>query len=221
MGINLVREKYLEALENLKREAIDLGNLVHESMEKSVQALVDGDAKLADVIIKKDPQIYKLGAEIEDKAIQLIALQQPMAKDLRFIVTVLRMVGDLERIGRYSMHIAEIAKEPIRKSLTIRLHQLNHMAATSLNMLNMVLNSLVENKIETLSKLSEMDDEVDKAYNEVFERIVAGVREDPAAIRTGLNLLLVARYLERIADHACNIAERLTFKKTGERVDIK
>lgn len=214
------RQTYDKALEDLQREILRMGSLVEAAIDDAVHSLAKQDSKLAQRVIDGDEAIDDLKREIEDKCMILIATQQPIAKDLRRIGTAFGIITDLERMADHATDIAKItlrlANEPLIKPLI----DIPKMAKLAQNMVRGVLDSYVNADIELAQKACSKDDEIDHLYRQVFDELLEIMQRDPRTVIQGTHLLLVARYLERIADHATNIGEGVLYLETGERKDL-
>jgi len=206
--------KYLE--EKLQQ----MGNLVEDSIARSVEALKNQDLELARKVIEGDDAIDDLEQEIEEKCLEVIATQQPMAKDLRRVATLFKMISDLERMADYATSIAKIilriADEPLIKPLV----DIPRMSYLSQKMVKQSLDAYVREDVELAVAVGRDDDEVDKLFGQIFRELLTIMMENPKTITQATHLLFVSRYLERIADHATNIGEKVIFLVTGKKRDL-
>lgn len=197
-----------------------MGSMVQEIVEESLQALMEQDMERAAKIYEMDDCIDRMELEIEMECMELIALQQPMAKDLRIIGTILKAITDLERMGDHAVNIAKqtklIGKEPFIKPL-VDIPQMAHLAE---NMVAKCLDSFLKEDLTLAKEVSYDDDDVDEIYERVYMELMEMMIEDQKIIKQAFHLLLIARFLERIADHATNISERVIYMVTAERVEI-
>jgi phosphate transport system protein len=216
-------------LKELLGELMVLGNLVERSVVKSIDALKNRDLEIARIVIKEDDQIDRKRFQIEEQCIYLMATQQPLATDLRTIITVVHVAVELERIGDYAEGIAKIGlmmgDEPPLKPLI----DIPRMANQSIDMMHQGKDALVravrmdedEEAIKGQAhQVCEDDDEVDALYDQVYRELLIFMLQDPSCIQRATYLLWVAHNLERIADRATNIAERVLFLITGELVRV-
>jgi phosphate transport system protein len=205
-------------LEKIKKNILSLGALVEERVYMAIKAIEKKDADLAAKIIKADHEIDEMEVDVEEECLKVLALHQPVAIDLRFIVAVIKINNDLERIGDEAVNIAERIQS-IAKPVTISFFfDYSHMAQKAEAMLKQSLDALVNLDYDLAFKVLTMDDEVDNIQSEAYERIKQAMRENPQEIRYLLNLYLISRHLERIADHATNIAEEVIYLIEGEIV---
>ncbi|MBV8460394.1 MAG: phosphate signaling complex protein PhoU, partial [Candidatus Eremiobacteraeota bacterium] len=196
-------------------------SLVEEAITKAVDALARSDVKAAEEILRADDYIDDLNVLIETNCLNLLALQQPMASDLRTIAAMLDIIIDLERIGDHAGDIAQItrnlANEPHLKPLV----DIPLMAAKAREMLRESLDAFSHRDAQAAHDIPRKDDEVDRLYRKVFAELIQFMARDPKAIGRASNLLLVALYLERIADHATNICERVVYMVEGVPKKLK
>lgn len=214
----MTREGLDKSLSELQQELLKMGSMVEESIHLSVNALSKQDIGLAKKIIDGDDLIDDLSLKIEEDCIRLIALQQPIARDLRVITTVLKTVTDLERIADHATNIAEITLRICEHPLIKPLVDIPRMAEMAEAMVRDSLKAFVERDVEFAIATCLKDDQVDQLYeallNELTGFILAGAGS--TTVVQSMNLLFVARYLERVADHATNIGERVIFLVTGK-----
>ncbi len=208
-------------IENLKKRILTLGTVVEEHVYLAVKAISDRDEKLARQVIDGDMKIDELEVELEEECLKLLALHQPVAIDLRFIVAVLKINSDLERIGDLAVNISERAaflavKEPIKMPFDFQ-----KMTEKVRTMLKKSLDSLVNMDPELALKVGKMDDDVDRINRETYQRVAEGMIKHPEQSNCLLHLLSVSRHLERIADLATNIAEDVIYMIDGTIVRHK
>ena len=210
---------FLRELDKIKKMILSLGALVEQRVNRIKQAIEDRDVVIAKEIIHLDHEIDEMEVEIEEECLKIIALHQPVATDLRFLIAVIKINNDLERIGDQVVNIAQrvvsIAKHPVAP------YQFDYsvMADKAEGMLRMSLDSLVNQDLDLAIKVLQLDDEVDsikdEAYDNIKKAIADGVTED---IGYMINLLLISRHIERLADHATNVAEEVVYMIEGEIV---
>lgn len=215
----MTREGFDKSLNELQQEMLRMGSMVEEAIHLSVQALAKQDLKLAEKIINGDDLIDDLSNRIEDDCIRLIALQQPLARDLRVITTVLKTVTDLERIADHATNIAEIVQRIGTDSLIKPLIDIPKMAGMVESMVRDSLKAFVDRDVEFAKGTCLKDDEIDKVYEDLFIELTGFVSAggDSRQLVQALNLLFVARFLERVGDHATNIGERTIYLVTGKK----
>lgn len=215
----MTREGFDKSLSVLQQQMIRMGSMVEEAIHLSVQALSKQDLKLADKIIDGDDLIDDLSNQIEDECIRLIALQQPLARDLRVITTVLKTVTDLERIADHATNIAEIAQRIGGGSLIKPLIDIPKMAGMVGSMVRDSLKAFVNRDVDLAKKTCLRDDTIDKIYEELFIELTGLIMAggESGQVVQALNLLFAARFLERVGDHATNIGERTIYLVTGNK----
>ena len=205
-------ERHFEQdLEALKEQLLLMGGRAESVVQKSIRALERRDAPLANEVFSDDHVIDRHEIEIEERCIRLLALQQPLARDLRFITAALKISNDLERVGDHAVNIAgsalRLAAEPELKPLV----DIPRMEVLATGMLREALDNFVRQDSESARRLVRRDDEVDNLNRQVFRELISFMVEDPRTISRALELILVARNLERVADLATNIAEEVVF----------
>ena len=217
----MTRETLDRKTQELLDEILLLGSKVEEAILTAVDSLKKRDLVAANRIYKGDSDINRKRYEIENETLILIATQQPMARDLRVMASILEIAGELERIGDYAKGIAliniRIGDEPLIKPLI----DVPRMAEITADMLHRALGAFVENDLITARKIPEEDDVVDALYNQVYRELLTFMIKDPSTIDNATYLLWVAHNLERAADRVTNICERTLFVESGELVEIK
>ena len=211
----MVRADFDRSLEELQAELVDLGELVEKAIIKSMEALEKRDLAVAYEVVSEDDQIDEKRFELEEKCINLIATQQPLAIDLRTLLAVLHIAVELERMGDYAEGIGKICMI-IGDDVPMEVpQQLPKMARASTTMLRRSLKSMVDRDTDLANDVWDSDDEVDTLYDDVCHQIFLNMGEHPKTIEPSTHFLWVAHDLERIADRATNIAERVIFMVTG------
>lgn len=210
--------KYTHELETLNKEVEEMAALARSAIEKAVKLIVTGDTQLKGEVRKLDQEIYHYDNLIEKHCLDIIALHTPVAGDLRYISTSLKIIEDLNRIGRYAWDMAEVA-EVFEGQKFKKMVNIPHMAELVVEMVGDAIDCFTTRNAVEARNLFDRDDEVDALYDTVFRETLTHLFEDPSKIGVGIQYVLVARYLERVADHACNIGERVVYMVTGERWD--
>lgn len=214
------RENFTQKMLDIKRKVLSMGALVENIINAAMTALIAQNLDLASKVCEMDDEIDQLDLEIEKECILLLALQQPLAKDLRTIASVLKIITDLERMGDNAVNIAkvtlEIGKEPIIKPLV----DIPRMAVIAQEMVKMSLDAFVNEDIALAEKAVARDEEVDSLYETVINDIINVIIEKKEFTKQGTKLMFIGRYLERIADHSTNICERTIYMITGELKEI-
>lgn len=209
------RHTFDTQLHALEQRLLRMGSFVRDMLEDSVKSLVERDAELAEDVVHRDDVADELDLDIEMSCMHLLALQQPMSKDLRVIGTALKITTDLERIGDYSVDIAKTALDVMKEPASWPLVLIPKMAEYAARMVHGALEAFVSRDFAKINEVVNMDDMVDQLYVEAWQAMLKEMHENPAGISRAANLILVARYLERIADHAVNVAERVQYMETG------
>ncbi|MAT08082.1 MAG: phosphate signaling complex protein PhoU [Dehalococcoidia bacterium] len=216
----MARTDFDRELTTLMDELLSLGSMVQKSLLLSLDALKTRDLKLSKKVIEEDDEIDSKAVEIEEKCIDLMATQQPLAGDLRTIVTFMLVSSELERMGDYAEGIAKIGLRIGEEALLKPLIDIPRIGDLASNMLRLSLETLVSRDVEGAKQVILMDDDVDALYNQIYRELVLMMIENPKNIQRATYLLWVAHDLERIADRATNISERTIFMVTGEKWDI-
>ena len=215
-----IRHSFDQQLSALQQDVVRMGSMAVQAVDTAIRALAERDLGLCDQVMALENQIDKLNIDIESRAIQLLALQQPMARDLRTIAGVLRIIADVERIGDYAVDISRqaraLADEPLFKPLV----DIPRMANLVEKMLHDALDALVRRDRELAMKAVRQDDEVDHTYKSLHQELLQYVQHDPRLARQAISLLLVGTYLERMADHVTNIGERIWYMETGQLKEL-
>lgn len=207
-----------EELTELKQKLLTMGSLVERALHQSVKALVDRDAQLALKIFDGEETINRMQIEIDDRAMRLLALQQPMAADLRLIASAVKINYDLERIGDLCVNIAQRVLSLINQPPISPMIDMPRMAAKAEKMLHDALDAFVNRNADLSKTVLESDDEVDRLRDEIFQELVRYMSAHPDSVQRGLDLLLISRNIERVADHATNIAEDVIYAVAGRDV---
>ena len=206
-------------LDKVKKMILSLGALVEQGVRRTRRAIEDCDVALSKEIIHLDHEIDEMEVEIEEECLKIIALHQPVAADLRFLVAVIKINNDLERIGDQVVNIAQRVIRIAKRTTPPYQFDYSIMAEKAESMLRMSLDSLVNQDLDVAIKVMHLDDEVDKLKNEAYDRIKQAIADGVTAdIGYMINLLLISRHIERLADHATNIAEEVIYMIEGEIV---
>ena len=209
-------KRFITELNQIKRRILSLGTLVEERVRMAVTAVENKDARGAEEIIEKDYEIDEMEVEIEEECLKVLALHQPVAVDLRFLVTVIKINGELERIGDQAVNIAQRVGVLAKQSNPSFEYDYSTMAEKAEAMLRMSLDALVNLDNDMAFKVLVLDDEVDKIQKDAYDQIKSTMKTNPEQMGYLINLLLVSRHLERLADHATNIAESVIYLIEGE-----
>lgn len=209
-----MRDTFHRDLERLDQDVVRMGALVEAAIEGATVALVEGDVDRALRVQDGDDEIDDLFLDMEKRALAMLAQQQPVAGDLRLIVTILRVANDLERAGDLAYNIASVVKKDLNilklRKVTALVYELGH---SSRRLLAQALDAWAEKNLELACKMDELDDEIDELYERLFRELFALQKE--TTFEVAMNLVLVGRYFERIADHGVNMAEGIRYFITG------
>lgn len=206
-----------EDITRLRGLIAEMGGLAEVAVQDAMDALVKGDKELADKVIKGDKKIDALETEIDKLAVRVIALRAPMADDLREVIAALKIAGVVERIGDYSKNIAKATRKVKDERKQFEpLTLLPAMAEVAAEMVHDVLTAYAARDAQLALEVIETDEKVDAFYNSIFRNLVSHMVENPATISSAAQFLFVARNLERIGDHATNVAEMVHFAATGQ-----
>jgi phosphate transport system protein len=215
-----IRTIFHRRLREIQNDVLAMGSMVDKAIDRSVEALKKRDLKLAEQVTSDDKMIDQKRFEIEENCVELIATQQPMASDLRTIISVFSIITDLERIGDHAEGIAKIVlmigDEPPLKPLI----DLPRMAEKTRDMLKRSLWAFIDRDADAARQIVAEDDEVDNLYTQVFRELLTFMAEDPKTITRATRLIWVAHNLERSADRVTNICERIVFTVTGKMEEI-
>ncbi len=211
---------YEEKMSWLQEKLQQMGSLVEVAIARSIEALKNQDLELAQTVIDGEDIIDDLEREIEEKILEVIATQQPMAKDLRRVATLFKMINDLERMADYATSIAKITLRIAYQPLIKPLVDIPRMALLSQKMVKQALDAYVREDVYLATEVGKDDDEVDKLFGQIFRELLTIMMENPKTITQATHLLFVGRWLERISDHATNIAEDVIFLVTGEKRNL-
>jgi len=216
-----VRSALERDLEGIRSDILRMGSQVEISIGRSVQALKERDADLAQEVINNDAEINQLRYTIEEKCLQLIATQQPAATDLRMAIAATHIAVELERMADHSAGTAEIVKRMYDEPLLKPLIDLPIMAQIANEMIHTALDAFVARDANAAEKVAARDDEIDALYQQVFRELLTYMLEDPRNISRATYLLWVAHNLERIGDRVTNVCERVVFMATGKLEEIQ
>ena len=215
-----MRNRFDQQLDMLNERLLEMGSLIERSIEKATQALVRQDVQAANDAIAADHEVDQKEQEIESICLKLLLQQQPVARDLRLISAALKMITDMERIGDQAADISGIvcyiADEPYIKELV----HLPKMAEAAIRMVKGSLDAYVRKDVELARKVIGMDDEIDDLFTVIKDELIEQIRTDASAGSQAIDLLMIAKYYERIGDHAQNIAEWVEYALTGKHKGV-
>jgi phosphate transport system protein len=214
----MIMRHFHEELELLKSRLVAMSGIAEEQVRTAVEALLERDEEKARTVIAKDEMVDELELAIDDLAINLLALQQPMARDLRFITAAMKIGNDLERVGDHAVNIAEELEWLLKTAPFPVLPELEEMARLANAMLSDALNAFILADSKLAREVVERDDRVDDLHENNFRILLTHMMEDPRKITAGMDLFLVSGNIERIADLATNIAEEVVFFVEGSTI---
>jgi phosphate transport system protein len=219
MATSHIVKSYDQEITLLTRKVLEMGGLVEHQVAGAVDALVRRSAEDAAKVVDADDQVDRMEEEIDQHAIRLLATRQPMAVDLRVITMAMKIANDLERMGDYAVNIAKRCKRLAASPPIKPLYTIPRMAQIAQAMLKEVLDAYVERDAGKAVAAWHRDDEVDDMYTSVFRELLTYMIEDPRNISPALDLIAIAKHLERMADHATNIAEKIHYMMHAQRIN--
>lgn len=216
------RKTFHEELRDLKAEIFELGGLVEKSFELALRSIIENDISLVEIVRTNDDSIDKMTLEVEEKGLAIIARQAPVARDLRLIYSILFIGIHLERMGDLSLNIAQVAKHvsKLHESSSTFLKMISEMGALTLGVVKASLEAFDNKDVELALKLPSMDEPIDGMFKDFFKEL-AKTSSEEHSLDWSTSMILVSRYLERIADHAVDIGERVSYFVTGEMKEFE
>lgn len=211
--------QFNKELEDIRNKVLTMGGLVEQQIELAVKAFMAGDVETADLVIRQDNHVDALEIEIDRECMQILALRQPAAFDLRLLITVIKVINELERLGDMAERIAQMAIRLTDADGKVdQYYELQHMAVIVREMLHDALDAFARMSIEDVVEITGRDDQVDREYASIIRQLITRMMEDPRNITRTLDVLWTARAMERIGDHSVNICEYLIYMVKGEDV---
>lgn len=211
------RDWYHGELDELQREMMKMSELVELAIHRAVNSLAEKDMEMAGAVVRGEQEIDEMELKIEQHCLKLLALQQPMASDLRLIGTALKIVTDLERMADHAFDIARVTIKLAGQPLIKPLVDIPRMATIASEMTRAAIDAYVHHDVEMARRVIDRDDEVDRLYDQILRELLTYMMASPAVIQQAIQLLFVSGSLERIADHATNLGEWIIYMVTGER----
>lgn len=211
-----MRSRFDAQLENLNNELVTMGAMIETAIGNAVKALIHKDVSLAKKAVSYDAEIDHKEREIEGDCLKLLLQQQPVARDLRLISSALKMITDMERVGDHAADISEIVIMLQNKPYQQKLKYIPGMADVTVKMLNDCVDAFIRKDLDLAMDVIKRDDVVDELFDREKDSLLSVIRENAANGEEALDLLMIAKYFERIGDHATNIAEWVVFSITGE-----
>jgi phosphate transport system protein len=214
----MTRIRFHQNLDELKEKLLVMAGMAEQAIQRAIEAYRTADVSLCDLVAQSEPAINRMEREIDQRALDLLAMEQPMAIDLRFILAVIKINADLERVGDQAVNIAERVRD-LQASTPVELPvDIPRLAAMAAKMVRNALQAFIDGDPIAAERVLTMDDEVDEMNRSVYRTLTRCLTERPEAAQQALNVLLIARNLERVGDHATNIAEDVIFWVRGADV---
>ena len=213
-----ISEQFNKELEDIRNKVLIMGGLAERQIELAVQAFATRDTELAEQVIKQGNQVDALEMAIDLECTQIMALRQPTAFDLRLLITVIKIIHEIERIGDKAGCIAEMTMQLAWGESKLTHYELEHMAELVKGMVHDALDAFARMTLENVDTITKRDDNVDREYDNILRQLITRMMEDPRNITRTLDVLWTVRALERIGDHACYICEHLVYMIKGEDV---
>lgn len=212
-----MREYYTAQLETLNTNMIQMGALCEDAISAAIQSLLEDDRTIAKKVADTELEIDQMERDIERQCMRLLLMQQPVATDLRVVSSALRMIADLERIGDQAFDIADITKSDSFQGFSGKVH-IKEMAKAAIHMVTDSVDSYVKQDVQLAKRVTEEDDVVDELFLKVRRELAELIHTDQNASEQALDLLMIAKYLERIGDHAVNVSEWVIYSVTGKHM---
>jgi phosphate transport system protein len=214
----MTRTRFHQGLDDLKQRLLIMGGLAEQAVDRAIHAYVTRDVEISHKVLEDEKTINASEREIDEQAVDLLAMQQPMAVDLRFLFSVIKINADLERVGDQAVNIAERVIDMSKLPSADLPVDIARMASIAAGMVHQSLQAFIEENVDLAQQVLERDDVVDEINREAFESLTRVMKTSPDLTRQALDALIVARNLERVADHATNIAEDVIFWVRGADV---
>ena len=215
-----LRYHYQEELTALYQRILKLGSMVEEALNKAITALSVHDVELAATVIEGDDEIDVLAIAIEDEATRIIATEQPVATDLRELITTTKLAGGLERIGDHARHVAKRVPVIPQEVIAPALPNIKTMAEIGIGMVHDSLTAFVDQNADLAREVAERDDRIDSVHKTLYQQMIDMMKNNPEWIGHGVNVMFLNRFLERLGDHVTNMCEWVVFAKTGHHVEL-
>ncbi len=214
------RKIYTEEIKNLYHDILKMGTMVEEALRKGIRTFTEKDIDAAHQIIKDDEKVNDLQLSLEDRITILIATEQPVARDLRLLVSMLKFVSNLERMGDHAVHLSRATIRLQEQSYVIPLSDLERMAEIGISMVHDVLTAFMESSVEKALEIAKNDQLIDELYKKVIGNLLHIMRQNPDAIEQATSLLFISRFLERLGDHVTNLCEWIVYTEQGKHVEL-
>jgi phosphate transport system protein len=215
-----VREHFDRDLQGLSLSVMKLGSYVEEALRKALAALSDQNVRQAEVILAEDIKINKLQLEIEDRCVNLIAREQPVARDLREIMTTIKVASNLERVGDLAVHLAKATKRLAGRPYIGSFKDIHKMAEIGIGMVHDAVDAFTDQDGAKACEVARRDDQIDSIHDALIQELLASMHKDDEQIEMSTSLLFISRFLERLGDHVVNICEWVVYGAEGTHVDL-
>lgn len=214
-----ISRQFNEELEDIRNKVLQMGGIVEEQLGRAMKALVEGNTRLANQVVKDDYRVNALEVEIDEECTRIVARRQPAASDLRLVMAVIKTITDLERIGDEAKRVARMVEEELDGALTEDVHhEVEHMGNLVREMLRTILDAFARLDVQTAVRVVKADKRVDIKYVSITRQLMTYMAQDPKSIPRILNILWAARALERMGDRCCNIAEYIFYLVHGRDI---
>lgn len=214
-----ISQQFDKELEDIRHKVLAMGGLVEQQIELAVRAFSQGDMELAEQVIKQDNLVNTMETEIDQECIQIIALRQPTAFDLRLLISVIKLLTEIERVGDNAKRIAQMAIHIANDSDNAdSYYELQHIAEMVKEMLHTALDAFARMNTDEVAHINAQDENVNREYKSIMRQLITRMMEDPRNITRSLDILWAARALERIGDHACNVSEYVVYMMKGQDI---
>lgn len=214
-----ISQQFDRELEDIRNKVLIMGGVVEQQIDLAIKSFSNGDMDLAEQVIKQDNQVNAMESSIDQECIQIIALRQPTAIDLRLLIAVIKILTEIERVGDQAKRIAQMAIHLTADSDHVdSYYELHHIGEMIKGMLHQALDAFARMSIDGVAGINDQDDNVNREYKGIVRQLVTRMMEDPRNISRSLDVLWAARALERIGDHSCNIGEYVIYMMKGEDV---
>jgi phosphate transport system protein len=216
-----VRQHFTDELNTMYQDILKMGSLVESALKKAVTALSNKDTELAQNVIDEDKRVDELQLQIEEFCTKLIATEQPVARDLREILTSIKIISDLERIGDHARHLAKRVENVANSPFYETVPRLREMAEHGIQMVHDSLTSFVEQDADRAVEVAKRDSKLNRMHQELYKQVLDIMRQNPDQLQTGMDLMFLNRFLERLGDHVTNMCEWVVYSKKGEHMELK
>jgi len=214
--MTVLRHTFEEQLTELQQDILRMSSVVEEMIRLSMHSLAHRDVDEARRAQEMDDLVDELNLKIENNCLHLLALQQPMARDLRVIAAALKIITDVERMGDYTVDIAKMSIRLVNAPASPSYSKLQRMSEVVIRMLRETLQAFVSHDLDLIQSMIAGDDEVDRLNREIHAEVLQQIQQSPSSAELGIGVILISRFLERIADHCTNVGERVYYMQTGE-----